>query len=197
MQSLKATKQERQVDNMGYWLKDINTTKRLLKIYVDNLKLAVKATDVVKEAVKNFDGKVMNVRFINAIKEAVEKSKMPLYAYDSHNRNIVLGFRNDCFVEGCCAIYISYRNVYITNNYNSNNDYVDNDNRIKLSRFYELLDVRKGEIEKEIVEIEKGIKDLEKIAKKHAEIMAEIDTFNRQNYVVLKELDAYISVNHR
>lgn len=174
-------------------LKDKETTRKLLSLYVKNLKGVVQACEAIKNSVAKFDKKVYNARFINTIKEVLETQKLPFYAYERGEGDIKIGFRDRYITEGCNAIYLRYDEAYITNNYYGNEiNYIGSDKRINIQNFYKQVDKQVEYFNAQIKDIEQGIRDLPIIIAKYNRIKADIDAFNSINYVVLKELNAYI-----
>lgn len=181
---------------------------KIMTRYVDNLVMAKKLIDSLIPVVNQFDGKVYNKRFENALKARLEELKeqtegKQVYCSVELNYrhiNIELEFYNHRRIaENNYNVYIpqGYETLYICYHYTdwsswnneSNEKYYHKDNgeyfyidggntRINAKSIVDLLLEKQKELDEKIADILEASKNIEDIFKKVEELKAELKAIN-------------------
>lgn len=171
---------------------EIINARKLLELEIKERTFANKLVEKIIDVVKNFDGKVLNIKFRTALQEKVDSN-----IYVMSDYNIKYNFHQRYVIEHkekeqdyACAIYVRRDNVYLTNLFDTK--VLDENNRIIAQAYIDNLLKEKQEHETQIAILKKRIKELEKIDSKYCELITKTRNYIDSIDYLTKE---YLQIN--
>ena len=168
-----------------------NTIRELIALEIKNDEMIMNKAEEFKKTIKDFDGKVFNIRLEKALQANTGLSidiKRKQYNTKVFELSVWLKDRS---IQN---VYMSYNSVYIGNFWNK--DFVNESNRINADIIIAEFDQWMEERKKANIEKLAQLDQLEDLQKERKEIMETIEKYNKK---LNSSIDAYaeLSINVR